>query len=132
MLTELDHKPHNTAHNTHATAVMGGVNCLTAKRATANAIQFFTGGYDRTIRLWSVTTPDLAAQTERLTTLSTIPHALAFRDRMLLVGTSKKILALDLGHLSAKPIAAQLSNSIHQIHVHKQAPNVIILEVSVF
>lgn len=50
---------------------------------------------------------------------------------MLLVGTSKKILALDLGHLSAKPIAAQLSNSIHQIHVHKQAPNVIVLEASI-
>lgn len=128
MLTELKDKPH-LEQNTPGTT-KNGVNCLAARKSTKNAIHFFTGGYDRTIRLWSVTTPDLETKTERLTTLPTIPNALAYKDRVLLVGTSKKILTLDLDHLSARPITAQLDNLINQIHVHKQAPNVTILEVS--
>jgi len=108
------------------------VSCLAARSSTEGTTQFFTGGYDRTILFWSVTS-SASTTSHEVTRLTTIPEALAFRGRgSLLVATSKKVLDIRLEHLSAIPSRVQMSNAVHQIHIHRQAPNVAILEVGAF
>ncbi|CAA7259514.1 unnamed protein product [Cyclocybe aegerita] len=129
-LMDLNHRPHKRTIVSGAKAGTAAVSCLAACPSSEQGVtQFFTGGYDKTVRFWSVTAPE-SMTVEKSLTLTTIPEALALRDGRLLVGTSRKILNVDLGHLSAKPSATPLSNAIHQIHVHKQAPNIAILEAS--
>ncbi|KDR83531.1 hypothetical protein GALMADRAFT_651263 [Galerina marginata CBS 339.88] len=130
LLVDLEqNRPHKVSLDSGSRTGKAAISCLAAKKSTAHITQFFTGGHDKTLRLWSVGDANLATS-EKLTTLTTIPEALGFRDRSLIVGTSRKILTVDLGHLSSIPTSAQLSNSVCQIHIHSQAPNVTILEVN--
>lgn len=107
----------------------GAISCLAAKPMTSDHFKFFTGGHDRSLYIWNVKASN-SITTERLTTLTTIPEALAFRHGSLLVGTSRKLVQLDLRHLTSTPKSTQLSNSVHQIHIDEQAPNIALLEVS--
>ncbi|KAF8914109.1 hypothetical protein CPB84DRAFT_57730 [Gymnopilus junonius] len=129
-LTDMTHDAHKLSLDAVAAKGKRAVSCITARGIKKNTLQFFTGGYDKTIKLWSIGKPDLVSSSETLTKLTTIPEALAFRDKSLIIGTSRKILTIDLTHLSSIPVSAQLSSSVCQIHVHNQAPNLTILEVN--
>jgi len=75
---------------------------------TRDTVKFFTGGYDKAIRLWKVNTSKLGSATsEEVIKLATIPEALAFRRsrHSLLTSTSKRLMDIDLDHLSKKPYA---------------------------
>jgi len=94
-------------------------------------VKFFTGGIDKSIRLWKVNTSKLGSATsEEVVKLGTIPEALAFRQsrHRLLTATSKRLLDVDLGHLPRKPEGFPMSNAVHQLHVQKENQNVVILE----
>lgn len=94
-------------------------------------LEVISGGYDKSIRLWKIFT-DNVAESIKATTLTTIPSTLSSRGRTLYVGSGRRLLTLDLAHLMAKPTSAALSNQIHYIHSHPEAPSVSILEVGVF
>ena len=128
-MTDLVHEGHGLPL---AGAAKGkkAVSCLAARGTKKGAVHFFTGGYDKTLRLWSVRQSDLATSSEKLISLTTIPEALAYRERKLIVGSSRRISTVDLVHLSSTPISSLLSNAILQIHVHRQAPNLAVLEAS--
>ncbi|KAF9569480.1 hypothetical protein CPC08DRAFT_701963 [Agrocybe pediades] len=128
-LMDLQLKPHQVSLDAQNSNTTGAITCLAAKSLTNGHLKFFTGGYDRSLYIWNAKTLD-SITTERLTTITTIPEALAFRHGTLLIGTSRKLLQLDLEHLTSTPIVTQLSNSVHQIHVDKQAPNIALLEVN--
>ncbi|KAF4619681.1 hypothetical protein D9613_005483 [Agrocybe pediades] len=128
-LMDLQLKPHKVSLDAQNSNTTGAITCLAAKSLTNGHLKFFTGGYDRSLYIWNAKTLD-SITTERLTTITTIPEALAFRHGTLLIGTSRKLLQLDLEHLTSTPIVTQLSNSVHQIHVDKQAPNIALLEVN--
>jgi len=92
---------------------------------------FFTGGFDKTVRLWSVK-DNSTATSECLQSFYSVPDAMAFRSGVLLVGSNRKLLSVDLGHLTAKPSTAHINGNVHHIHIHSQAPNISILEVSFY
>lgn len=112
------------------------ITCLSPHPNSGHKVlRFFTGGCDRTIRLWSINSgqSDGCTSTEFFRT-STIPEALALRrsHRSMLVATSKKLLEIDIDHLTKQPTCIPMSNGIHQVHVHKEAENITILEVCPF
>lgn len=130
-LVDLTMQPHTVVFdpNKHG----GTITCLSPHpNSSHNVIRFFTGGFDRTIRFWSINPgqSDGRSSTELFRT-STIPEALAFRRsrRSMLVATSKKLLEIDIDHLTKQPMCIPMSNGIHQVHVHKEAENITILEV---
>jgi len=108
------------------------ITCLSPCTTNRNAIRFFTGGYDKGIRFWSGNDRQPATWTSKeLFKTSTNPEALAFRKlrRTMLVACSKKLLEFHVDHLTQKPAFIPMSNAIHQLHVHKEVENIIILEV---
>lgn len=131
-MIDLQHGPHAIPSKTNRPVAKGAtmVSCLApAPAADTQSVRFFTGGYDKSIRWWAVGGKD-AATSERLALTTTPPFAMAHRDRKLFVGVGRRLMTLDLGHLTAKPDSAATSNIIHQIHINPQAPSVSILEVS--
>ena len=98
---------------------------------TRDTVKFFTGGYDKAIRLWKVNTSKLGSATsEEVIKLATIPEALAFRRsrHSLLTSASKRLMDIDLDHLSKKPVGFPMSNPVCHMHVCKENQNVVILE----
>ncbi|KAF9057757.1 hypothetical protein BJ165DRAFT_1521108 [Panaeolus papilionaceus] len=127
-LVDLDHRPHTLNTRSGANTDQGSISCLTAKGSRKDAIELFTGGYDKVIRLWSVTDSNIATSEEIMRTM-TIPDALILNNSRLLIATSSRLVTVDLGHLTARPTTARFSNLVHQMHVSRLAPNVIVMEV---
>ncbi|KAF9535086.1 hypothetical protein CPB83DRAFT_228172 [Crepidotus variabilis] len=129
-LVDLDHKPHRRVSESGPIAA---VNCLAVNSSNGQTNQFYTGGFDKRIRCWSVAPGGefLRTSSSEIFAMGTIPEALACNPKRsnLLIATSKKLLNVDLNHLTSRPTTFKMSNAIHQIHLLKQAPDVIILEV---
>jgi len=47
----------------------------------------------------------------------------------MLVACSKRFLEFHVDHLPQRPVFVPMSNAIHQLHIHQQMENIIILEV---
>ena len=113
----------------------GTITCLSPCTANRKGIRFFTGGYDKKVRIWSVNPnqSDSLTSTELFRT-STNPEALAFRRsrRSMLVACAKKLLEIHVDHLTQKPVFVPMSNAIHQLHIYKDVENIIILEACFF
>lgn len=125
----MNHSPHRRGKD--STKACNGVSSLAPHGHTGDTVNFFTGGYDKAVRLWKVNTSNLdSATSEEVIKLATIPETLAFRQsrHSLLTSTSKRLMDVDLGHLSKKPAGFPMSNPIYQLHVQKENQNVVILE----
>jgi len=105
------------------------VSCLGPASSDEHTLRFFTGGYDKSVKLWSIRGED-GPQTKTIVPVTpTVPFALAFQDARLFCGAGKQLLMTDINHLVGQPTSALFSNVIHHIHVHPEAPRVSILEV---
>lgn len=71
----------------------------------------------------------MCATHEKLISLQATPQAFAHINNSLLVGSSTRLHTVDLNHPSVL-VTARMSNVIHNILIHQQAPTVRILEVS--
>ncbi|KAF8897350.1 hypothetical protein BD779DRAFT_1490354 [Infundibulicybe gibba] len=129
---ELNHKPHSRPIRCGRPDTKGTmlVSCLAAACSSGKNVKFFTGGYDKSIRRWTVLDDHGSATSERIAQVTTAPFALASRGRQILIAAGRNFLNIDLNHIMAKPKLAPLSNPVYQIHIHPQAPNITILETS--
>jgi hypothetical protein len=50
----------------------------------------------------------------------------------MLVASSKRLLEFYIDHITRKPAHTAMSNAIHQVHLHKEAENITIVEVCFF
>lgn len=127
-MTELEECfPHERPSNNGKSAV--SVSCLTPAFSDDRTIRFFSGGYDKSVKLWSIRGAN-RPQTETIVRATpTAPLALAYRDSKVFYGGGKRLFMIDVNHPSASPTTAPLGNIVHQLHTHPEAPSVFILEV---
>jgi hypothetical protein len=133
LFVRLNHRPHIKRVKAGKTIVKGGVHisCLAPVRSdsTHSTVNFISGGYDKSIHLWTVRGEGFEVSSERIIAHKAVPYALACRGRKVMFSAGKSLLTTEMEHLSAEPESVSFSNIIHQIHVHPQAQNVTILEV---
>ncbi|GBE79292.1 hypothetical protein SCP_0204900 [Sparassis crispa] len=130
----LSHRAHNTVQET-PTAGVSQLNRGISALAPVNGhrLRFLSGGHDKTVHLWTVTHngENYTARSERLNISHSHPvHALAYRafDETVLSCAGTCIHTTKLSaHRGHDP--SQVSGNILQVHVHPQAPHLIILEV---
>lgn len=97
--------------------------------------RIITGGYDKTLKIWQISTSDRKPVLTKVHSLI-IEHnaavsALAWRpsDNTLLSASSTKLWTCAISRETvSKPV--ELSNKPHNIHIHPTNPNVVMLEVS--
>ena len=111
-----------------------GASSLAAKYSTENArLNFFTGGLIKPSLADSSVKNDSTVTSECLQSLIiSVPDAMALQRSVLLVSSKRKLLTVDLLHLTAKPSTAHINGIVHHIHIHSQAPNIFILEVGFY
>ncbi|KAI5120507.1 hypothetical protein M0805_000092 [Coniferiporia weirii] len=101
-----------------------GISCL-APFIPSDSTGFLSGGFDKTVQRWCVSQnrPDSGD-----TRSGRQPdHSATVR---LLGGPFNSLITYHVStHVYSVYSAAEFSNAIHQIHVHKKNPNVIIVEV---
>ncbi|TFK76093.1 hypothetical protein BDN72DRAFT_756600 [Pluteus cervinus] len=126
-MTELRHMPHSRPAN-HKPERKGVVHisCL-GPGPSEDRLRIYTGGYDKTVRLWSLNEHD--ATSKKIIGTAAVPLAVAHRNQTVLVSEGQQLLTVDLKHSISKPQTARLSNTIHHIHINPDAENVSILEV---
>src|SRR5258708_40104966 len=110
-LVDLPAQPHKSTLDPHKR----GITCLSPCTTNHNAIRFFTGGYDKGIRIWSGNDNQPASWTSKeLFKTSTNPEALAFRRsrRTMLVACSKKLLEIHVDHTAQRPAFIPMSNVV--------------------
>lgn len=128
-LSESSHRPHTGSDQSRTPSIRCGLNCLSPLFSANESVQFFTGGHDKSIRLWTLHPDNLAlASSESISKIGTIPSSLAAVETTLYVGTGQKILTLDIDHPTARPRQARCGNAVSQIHVHDR--NVFIVETN--
>ena len=128
-LSESSHRPHTGSDQSRTPSTRCGLSCLSPLFSANESVQFFTGGYDKSIRLWTLHPDNMAlASSESISKIGTIPSTLAAVETTLYVGTGQKILTLDIDHPTARPRQARCGNAVSQIHVHDK--NVFIVEVN--
>ncbi|KAG0705477.1 hypothetical protein DFH29DRAFT_799969 [Suillus ampliporus] len=108
-----------------------GVRCLAAMRQEAGSVEFFTGGHDRRVFLWTANAQSLEQPT--VTKLGVFldsgVSAMAYRhhNNCLVSSDTKKLYVTDLTR-SYTPKPVPVSNDVYQIHVHPQTPDLTLLE----
>jgi len=128
-LSESSHRPPTGSEQSRTPSIRYGLNCLSPLFSANESVQFFTGGYEKSIRLWTLHPDNLAlASSESISKIGTIPSTLAAVETTLYVGTGQKILTLDIDHPTARPRQARCGNAVNQIHTHDK--NVFIVEVN--
>ncbi|KAH7920265.1 hypothetical protein BV22DRAFT_1040024 [Leucogyrophana mollusca] len=110
----------------------GGVSCLSAMCSEAGSIKFFSGGHDRWVYLWTAETHQLTNATcKKLSVFhDSGVSAIAYqrRSNALMSSDGQKLWTTDLSR-SYTPKPVLVSNVVNQIHVHPQAPDIILLEI---
>jgi len=97
-------------------------------------LRFLSGGYDKSIHLWTVRRNDgnFSARSQRLKIIHTQKvNAAAYRahDQKVFSGAGKQISVMSLGaHVAPDPIRVS-DGPILQVHIHPQHPPLVLLEV---
>ncbi|KAK7049683.1 hypothetical protein VNI00_005714 [Paramarasmius palmivorus] len=99
------------------------VSCLAAMSLN----QFVSGGFDRTVQLWSLDANH--SKSEKITSVNAAPSALACRGEKLLVSQGKTLELLDVMHITKNGERYKLSNTIWHVHEHPHANSISVLEV---
>ena len=110
-----------------------GVACITPMQSEGKSVRFLTGGYDKRIHLWEYNPwkHEIPAQVEALP----FEHnagvsGIAWRssDEMVISASGNRIWSYSVSKgLLGRP--DEISNPVHQVHLHPHNPNVAILEV---
>ncbi len=112
----------------------GGINCLFLGDSGSSSCKVFSGGFDKSVVLWSIK-QERSSFKSKVKTLP-IKHkayisALACRGETLLSASGKNVRLSDICSNSseAEVASAQFGTKVNQIHLHPIEHDIVILEV---
>lgn len=132
---DLSHKAHSTVQESRTTGIAHpnpGISALAPVEGAG--LRFLSGGHDKTLQIWTLkqSIGKYIARSQRLKIIhSQRVQAIAYRahDQSVFSCAGTHISTMQLSaHVVPDPIRVS-DGRILQIHVHPQAPNLVILEV---